>query len=572
MSISYGQFNHVDNDREYLDSDVAAMLSLLTGGPGVINHPAGGLLVANVTGLQISVAAGSAWLGLPAGWYYYSDAEQLVSLDSETSGYNRIDRVVLRLDRNTEVRTVALDVVKGTASTSTPSAPALTQDDTVYELPLARCSITGGSTSIVITDERVLIGTASSSLIASDIINLLTSTATDKPLSAAQGKALNDAKLPKTWVYDGLDSPSTAFALSAAQGRALKSIMDGYNPIFLADTGEVISNPDSCTKQGLYLANVNGKDGTILHQQSSSGNFATQMFAGWLGDIWWRIKNAGTWGSWISRFVPLTGGTINWLDVDGTLSINRANTHLKLINTGIGSAGGNDGYYLDTYGSSTSYPEGVFRVGRWLNGAHVDTLLTYNPSSDEWDFRNTKVRLGDAVTIQGKMDGNDVLVLQGGTANSVQLRGPNIRCRNSIDTAFVAVYGASFTNPSSQDFKDNIIRMADEAVRKLLDIQLKTFSYKADYSDDGGLTHMGVIAEELAFLYPDAVTIDIDTDDDGDQDAYITGVDYSKLVVPCIGMIQQHEKRIVELEEKAAKLTALLVSKGLVTQEETDSL
>lgn len=191
--IYSGQFNHVSGDRAYLDSDVAAMMSLLTGGPGVIDYPAGGLLVSQVTGLQISVAAGGAWLGKPAGWYYLSDEAQLLNLDSETSGYNRIDRVVLRLDRNTETRAVTLAAKKGAATTGAPAAPALTQNDTVYELSLSRIAVTGGSTSIVITDERSLIGTSSSSLISADIINALSSAATDKPLSAAMGKALQDS-------------------------------------------------------------------------------------------------------------------------------------------------------------------------------------------------------------------------------------------------------------------------------------------------------------------------------------------------------------------------------------------
>ncbi len=243
--IYYGQFNHVDNDRQYLDSDIAAMLSLLTGGPGVINHPAGGLLVANVTGLQISVAAGGAWLGSPAGWYYYSDDEQLLTLDSETSGYNRIDRVVLRLNRNTEVRTVALDVIKGTAVTSAPSAPALTQNDTLYEMSLAQIAITGGSTSIAITDERDLIATASSALIAEDIINTLTSTDTDKPLSAAQGKALNDLKIAIADIINTLTSTDTDKPLSAAQGKALNdakvAISDIQNTLASTATNKPLS-------------------------------------------------------------------------------------------------------------------------------------------------------------------------------------------------------------------------------------------------------------------------------------------------------------------------------------------
>lgn len=62
----------------------------------------------------------------------------------------------------------------------------------------------------------------------SDIINVLTSDATNKVLSAAQGKALKaliDAKvIPE--IVNALTSDETNKALSAAQGKALKTLID----------------------------------------------------------------------------------------------------------------------------------------------------------------------------------------------------------------------------------------------------------------------------------------------------------------------------------------------------------
>lgn len=55
----------------------------------------------------------------------------------------------------------------------------------------------------------------------SDISNTLTSSSIDKPLSAAQGKKLNDEKLAKTDVVNNLTTTDTSKALSAAQGKAL---------------------------------------------------------------------------------------------------------------------------------------------------------------------------------------------------------------------------------------------------------------------------------------------------------------------------------------------------------------
>ena len=59
------------------------------------------------------------------------------------------------------------------------------------------------------------------SLYVSDINNTLTSSSIDKPLSAAQGKKLNDEKLAKTAVVNNLTTTDTSKALSAAQGKKL---------------------------------------------------------------------------------------------------------------------------------------------------------------------------------------------------------------------------------------------------------------------------------------------------------------------------------------------------------------
>ncbi len=129
--------------------------------------------------------------------------------------------------------------------------------------------------------------------------------------------------------------------------------------------------------------------------------------------------------------------------------------------------------------------------------------------------------------------------------------------RNYGNSAYVAINASAFTVGSSYRWKDNINPFTDEDARKLLNIELKTFTYKPEFSDDGGKIHMGVIAEQIAELFPDAVTFD--------EDGLPAGVDYSKLVVPCIGMIQQQQHKI-------DAMTALLVSKGLVTQAEIDNL
>lgn len=64
------------------------------------------------------------------------------------------------------------------------------------------------------------------------IINVLTSTSSNKPLSAAMGKKLQDEKLSKTDVVNNLTTTDTSKALSAAQGKALNDRISGLGNVY----------------------------------------------------------------------------------------------------------------------------------------------------------------------------------------------------------------------------------------------------------------------------------------------------------------------------------------------------
>jgi len=90
------------------------------------------------------------------GKYYQNDGPLGLTHDTQSIGVNRIDRVVIRLDLNTENRYVRAFVKKGQAS-SNPSPPVLTRSGNIYEISLAQVLVRGGQTYIAagdVTDER----------------------------------------------------------------------------------------------------------------------------------------------------------------------------------------------------------------------------------------------------------------------------------------------------------------------------------------------------------------------------------------------------------------------------------
>ena len=107
----------------------------------------------NPAGMSVVVDTG---MGLISGRQYAQDAERTMQIPAADASLPRKDRVVLRMDLNTQYRNNDLYVKTGTAA-SNPQPPALTRNNVVYELALATISVAANATSITaadITDER----------------------------------------------------------------------------------------------------------------------------------------------------------------------------------------------------------------------------------------------------------------------------------------------------------------------------------------------------------------------------------------------------------------------------------
>ena len=128
--------------------------------------------------------------------------------------------------------------------------------DSVYYVGIAYS--TGGGYSISEIGKFNLISEGS-------IINVLTSTSSNKPLSAAMGKKLQDEKLAKTDVVNNLTTTDTSKALSAAQGKALNDRFNGnkININFSATS----NSTDNATIKG-YMGDI---DGTTLVRKLTYG-------------------------------------------------------------------------------------------------------------------------------------------------------------------------------------------------------------------------------------------------------------------------------------------------------------
>ena len=109
-------------------------------------------------GLSVQVSAGQAWVR-PArfkGRSIIMEQPTTVALTAADPVRSRIDRIVLRYDA--AAKKTRLQVLEGTPDSASPTAPAITRTELIYDLCLAEITRPAGSTAVTtgqITDTRL---------------------------------------------------------------------------------------------------------------------------------------------------------------------------------------------------------------------------------------------------------------------------------------------------------------------------------------------------------------------------------------------------------------------------------
>ena len=207
------------NGYDFDAADVAAYLAGLTSGvfSGDEDFP-----VTAAGGLKVTVGAGRGWVH-PSRFTGYSitkrEADTLTMPLADPS-LPRIDRIVMRYDAG--ARAASLQVLQGTAS-STPTAPAISRTELIYDLCLAEITRPAGSTSIStgqITDTRLdeaLCGIVRDSVTGIPTDELLA--AARERINALEEKATSSAAAAK----DSAEAAKSSETKSAASEKNAKT-------------------------------------------------------------------------------------------------------------------------------------------------------------------------------------------------------------------------------------------------------------------------------------------------------------------------------------------------------------
>lgn len=142
----YGMFDYDaagGETYEYTSEEFSSLIEGVTGNGISANYLNEFAPTAN--GLDISVASGAAFI---KGRWGYNSAAKTITLSPTTTTQKRIDRIVIELD--VASRAIGLNTLVGTATTGTPTAPALADNQ------LAICSVlVANGSNTTLTDERV---------------------------------------------------------------------------------------------------------------------------------------------------------------------------------------------------------------------------------------------------------------------------------------------------------------------------------------------------------------------------------------------------------------------------------
>ena len=207
------------NGYDFDAADVAAYLAGLTSGAfsGDEDFP-----VTAAGGLKVTVGAGRGWVH-PSRFTGYSITKResdTLTMPLADPSLPRIDRIVMRYDAG--ARAASLQVLQGTAS-STPTAPAISRTELIYDLCLAEITRPAGSTSIStgqITDTRLdeaLCGLVRDSVTGIPTDELLA--AARERINALEEKATSSAAAAK----DSADAAKSSETNAAASEKNAKT-------------------------------------------------------------------------------------------------------------------------------------------------------------------------------------------------------------------------------------------------------------------------------------------------------------------------------------------------------------
>lgn len=167
MSLTYGFYNSVNNDRVYDAEQVSSIFDGLVN-DGIYMSIGGKMMVKINNGMVLKISSGRAWFKHT---WSYNDSDYNIELDPADPLLNRIDAVILEIDRSTSVRANSFKIIKGTAATN-PARPTLENTESKGQYALAYVYIAAAQSEISQANITNVIGTSETPYVKGIIENI----------------------------------------------------------------------------------------------------------------------------------------------------------------------------------------------------------------------------------------------------------------------------------------------------------------------------------------------------------------------------------------------------------------
>ena len=271
------------------DFDAADVAAYLAGRTSGVFSSAEDFPVTAAGGLTVTVGAGRGWVH-PSRFTGYSITKReadTLALPLADPSLPRIDRIVMRYDAG--ARAASLQVLQGTAS-STPTAPAISRTELIYDLCLAEITRPAGSTSIStgqITDTRL------DEALCGIVRDSVTGIPTDELLAAAKeriGELEEKATTSAAAAKDSADAAKSSETKSAASEKnAAASKSAAQRALQDTETEHTAALQDIARARTTALNDVAASTKTA----TAAANIATQQAAAAAGSASTAVTKAG---------------------------------------------------------------------------------------------------------------------------------------------------------------------------------------------------------------------------------------------------------------------------------------
>lgn len=147
MALTSGFFNSVNSDRMYNAEDFNNIFDGVIN-DGIFMSIGTSMMVTQNSGMTVNIGTGKAWFDST---WSINEAITPITLDDAEMILNRIDVVVLEIDKRDSVRQNSFNIVKGTPASS-PLVPSLLNEENHKQYPLAEIYVAAGATEITTTN------------------------------------------------------------------------------------------------------------------------------------------------------------------------------------------------------------------------------------------------------------------------------------------------------------------------------------------------------------------------------------------------------------------------------------